>query len=90
MDVELHILPLAETSKFVTRGKRCGFSNTFANSVLPPSDSPVSPLDELLEDFPSQAVTDLHYVWLQRDRHINSRSSQGIFFLQNNVIRELM
>lgn len=45
-------------------------------TVLPPSNSSVSPLDELLEDLSPQAVTDLHYVWLHGDRHTNSRSSQ--------------
>lgn len=44
---------------------------------LPPSS--VSPLNELLEDLSSQAVADLHYVWLQKGRHTNSRSDSGFF-----------
>lgn len=38
---------------------------------------PISPLDELLEDLSSQAVTDLLYVWLQRDR--KKQQPQGRF-----------
>lgn len=90
MDVELHVLPLAKTSKFVTTwgGKRvkCEFSvGKFFHPVPPTSTSPVSPLNELLEDLSSQAVTDLHYVWLQGDRHINSSSGQVSF--SNYVIK---
>ncbi len=103
MDVELHVLPLAETSKFVTEGKNktkqkvkgeftvCGKQMEKLFHPVPPPTStpicPVSPLNELLEDLPSQAVTDLHYVWLQEDRHINSSSGQ--VSLSNYVIKIL-
>lgn len=62
---------------------------TLSSSPPPTSTSicPVSPLNELLEDLPSQAVTDLHYVWLQEDRHINSSSGQ--VSLSNYVIKIL-
>lgn len=57
MDVELHILPLAETSKFVTLGwgwglgeGKCGFSNVFANCSSQRSHPP-TPLSHLSMNF---------------------------------------
>lgn len=50
--------------------------------TTPSSSSSDSPLNELLEDLPSQAVADLHYVWLRGGggggvvRHINSSSGR--------------
>lgn len=92
MDVELHILPLAKTSKFVTKEEKkrsivnfvCVVKSTI--HLYRTSNSPSSPLNELLEDLPSQTVTDLHYVWLQRDRHININSSSCHGTLSNYVI----
>lgn len=73
MDVELHVLPLAETSKFVTeeekKTQKVNLQYEENRWKYSTSSSSVSPLDELLEDLPSQAVADLHYVWLQGDRH---------------------
>lgn len=53
-----------------TQKVKCEFSGSVEQmmKLFHPSPPPVSPLDELLEDLPSQAVTDLHYVWLQEDR----------------------
>lgn len=80
MDVELYILPLAEASEFVTEelgGKKRekDVRKASASRRLVPlytkkkkKNSAVSPLDELLEDLSSQAVADLHDVWLRRDR----------------------
>lgn len=84
MDVELHILPLAKPSKFVTKGKKLINKTWIYCGETPPSSpltstSSVSPLNELLEDLSSQAVADLHDVWLQKGRHTNSRSDSGFF-----------
>lgn len=82
MDVELHILPLAETSKFVTGGKRCGFSNTFAHCSTQ-SSHPPTPLSHLSMNFwkifPLK-LSQISTMYGCEGTDINSRSSQGFFF----------
>lgn len=70
VDVQLHVLPLAEPGELVTVGGRETdvVTGVGGSSQRSRGERHASPLYELLEDLPSQAVADLHDVRLQRSR----------------------
>lgn len=76
VDIQLHVLPLAETSKLVTIGKRNGFkTNDTATGGKQTRfwswktiNHSITPLYELLKDLSAEAVTDFNNVRLEKKK----------------------